>query len=144
MRSSKPILLVEDDRAETRIAQKALNDLDIMNELVHKEHGETALEYLMDEHKQKPCIILLDLKIPGLSGLEVLRTLKGRNAKPKIVVLTGRPSATNSLIEQINQTDDQEEKTLKLADEVINKPFDIEHLLTKIKDLTEKKSGVRF
>lgn len=79
-------------------------------------------------------LLLLDLKIPGVNGLNILRKLETKNTEFKVVVLTARPLRNQTLNEQMI-LDDEEEKILKKADEVINKPFDIELLLNKIKKL---------
>ena len=90
MRSSKPILLVEDDRLDAMIVRRALNDLKVTNELVHTASGEEALEYLRSEGNKKPCFILLDLNMPKTNGVDVLRIVKADEVLKKIpvVVLT--------------------------------------------------------
>jgi CheY-like chemotaxis protein len=90
MRSSKPILLVEDDRLDAMIVRRALNDLKVTNEIVHTASGEEALEYLRSEGNKKPCLILLDLNMPKTNGVDVLRIVKADEVLKKIpvVVLT--------------------------------------------------------
>jgi len=90
MRSSKPILLVEDDHLDAMIVRRALNDLKVTNEIVHTASGEEALEYLRSEGNKKPCIILLDLNMPKTNGVDVLRIVKADEVLKKIpvVVLT--------------------------------------------------------
>lgn len=90
MRNSKPILLVEDDNVDAMIAKRALGDLRITNPLVHAADGEQALRYLRDENNKKPCLILLDLNMPKMNGIEFLKTVKVDNGLRKIpvVVLT--------------------------------------------------------
>jgi len=90
MRSSKPILLVEDDRLDAMIVRRALNDLKVTNELVHTASGEEALEYLRSDGNKKPCFILLDLNMPKTNGVDVLRIVKADEVLKKIpvVVLT--------------------------------------------------------
>jgi CheY-like chemotaxis protein len=84
------ILLVEDDMVDAIIAKRALNDLKITNELVHKVDGEDALEYLSDKTNNKPCVILLDLNMPRMNGFEFLKIVKADDALKRIpvVVLT--------------------------------------------------------
>lgn len=90
MRSSKPILLVEDDRLDAMIVRRALNDLKVTNEIVHTASGEEALEYLRSEGNKKPCFILLDLNMPKTNGVDLLRIVKADEVLKKIpvVVLT--------------------------------------------------------
>jgi len=88
--SKKPILLVEDDRIDTMTVKRALKDLKVTNELVHRANGEEALEYLRNETNKKPCVILLDLNMPKMNGIEFLRIAKADEMLKKIpiVVLT--------------------------------------------------------
>lgn len=81
-------------------------------------------------------IVILDIKMPGLSGLDILEGVKGQNKELKVIVLTGRPLSKNLIEEQ--SYNDKEESLLGLADGIIGKPFDIEVLLGKIKELANK------
>ncbi len=90
MRRSKPILLVEDDNVNVMSVKRALKDLKVTNELVHTGDGEEALEYLRNESNRKPYVILLDLNMPKMDGIEFLKTIKNNEAfkNVPIVVLT--------------------------------------------------------
>jgi CheY-like chemotaxis protein len=90
MRNSKPILLVEDDRVDAMTVKRALKDLNVTNLLVHTLNGEEALEYLTGEGNERPCIILLDLNMPRMNGVELLKIIKTDDELKKIpvVVLT--------------------------------------------------------
>ncbi|MCX5638278.1 MAG: response regulator [Planctomycetota bacterium] len=90
MRSSKPILLVEDDRLDAMIVRRALSDLKVTNELVHTANGEEAVEYLRNEENKRPCLILLDLNMPKTNGVEFLRIIKADKVlkRTPVVVLT--------------------------------------------------------
>ncbi|MHC4364324.1 MAG: response regulator [Planctomycetota bacterium] len=93
MRNSKPILLVEDDDVDAMTAKRALGDLRITNPLVHAANGEQALRYLRDENNKKPCLILLDLNMPKMNGIEFLKTVKvddGLRTIPVVVLTTSR------------------------------------------------------
>ena len=87
MRSSKPILLVEDDRVDTMTVKRALKDLKVTNQLICTTNGEEALEYLRDETKKKPCVILLDLNMPKVNGIEFLKIAKADDELKKIPVI---------------------------------------------------------
>jgi CheY-like chemotaxis protein len=91
MKNTKPILLIEDDKVDAMTVQRALNDLKVKNPLVHKVNGEDALEYLRNGSKPKPCcVILLDLNMPRMNGIEFLKNVKTDDELKQIpvVVLT--------------------------------------------------------
>ena len=87
MRSSKPILLVEDDSVDALTVKRALADLKVTNTLIHKPNGEEALKYLTDTANPRPCIILLDLNMPKMNGIEFLRHVKTNDSLKKIPVV---------------------------------------------------------
>jgi len=55
----------------------AFGDLNVTNPVVHSRDGEEALEYLRDDNNRKPYIILLDLNMPKMNGIEFLKIIKG-------------------------------------------------------------------
>lgn len=85
------ILLVEDNPDDAGLAIRALKKHNLANNLLHLEDGVEALEFLFSEKLTKlPRLILLDLKMPKVDGIEVLRRIKEdaiRKVIP-IVVLT--------------------------------------------------------
>jgi len=90
MRSSRPILLVEDDRVDAMTVKRALKDLKVTNPLVNTPNGEEALGHLRNDSNKKPCVILLDLNMPRMNGIELLKIIKADDELKKIpvVVLT--------------------------------------------------------
>jgi CheY-like chemotaxis protein len=88
--TNKPILLVEDDQVDTMTVMRALKEIHVTNPLVHLENGEDAVNYLRDPQKEKPCIILLDLNMPIMNGIEFLQVVKNDNKVRciPVVVLT--------------------------------------------------------
>ena len=90
MKDSRPILLAEDDSVDAMTVKRALKDLKITNQLVHTTNGEEALEYLRDKDNTKPCLILLDLNMPKMNGIEFLKVVKADDLLKRIpvVVLT--------------------------------------------------------
>lgn len=87
---NKPILLVEDDQVDAMTVKRALKELHVTNPLTHAENGEEALAHLRDPANEVPCIILLDLNMPRMGGIELLQVIKHDEALRVIpvVVLT--------------------------------------------------------
>jgi len=77
------ILLVEDNLNDIELTTVALKQNHLVNEIVVARHGGEALDYLyrrgphQDRARANPIVVLLDLKMPKVDGLEVLRQLKG-------------------------------------------------------------------
>ncbi|MCX6029382.1 MAG: response regulator [Chloroflexi bacterium] len=95
--NEKVILLVEDNRDDEELTLLALKESNILNEVVVARDGVETLDYLFGAGKwagrdpsRRPQIILLDLKLPKLGGLEVLERLRAdpRTALIPVVVLT--------------------------------------------------------
>jgi two-component system response regulator len=77
MSTQVEILLVEDDPNDAELAIRALKKAGLANNLVHVQDGEEALHFLFnDHHHTAPKVILLDIKMPKVDGIEVLRQLK--------------------------------------------------------------------
>jgi CheY-like chemotaxis protein len=87
MRTKKPILLVEDDRIDAMTVQRALKDVKVLNQLIIRENGEEALEFLRDDTQVKPAIILLDLNMPRMNGIEFLEVAKTDDSVKNIPVI---------------------------------------------------------
>jgi CheY-like chemotaxis protein len=90
MKTDETILLVEDDVVDAMTVKRALKDLNVTNQLIVKGNGEEALAFLCDDTNEKPCIIILDLNMPKMNGIELLRALKQHEQLRRIpaVVLT--------------------------------------------------------
>ena len=88
--TNKPILLIEDDQVDTMTVKRALKEIHVTNSLVHVENGEEAIHYLRDSGQEKPCIMLLDLNMPIMNGIEFLQVVKNDDQLRRIpvVVLT--------------------------------------------------------
>ena len=76
MKGTRPILLVEDDKVDAMAVKRAVKDLKITNELTIVGDGEQALEFLKNPKNPRPCLILLDINMPRMNGIEFLRVAK--------------------------------------------------------------------
>lgn len=90
MRSPNPILLVEDDAVDALTIKKAFKEIKLTNELVHVRNGEEAMKYLISGDQEMPCMILLDINMPKMNGIEFLEVRKKHKQLTTIpvVVLT--------------------------------------------------------
>jgi CheY-like chemotaxis protein len=97
MMTKKIILLVEDNPSDADLTRRALSKGHISNDLVVAEDGQDALDYLRGEGvyfgravSETPSVILLDLKLPKVSGLDVLRVVRAdaRLRRIPVVILT--------------------------------------------------------
>jgi len=84
MNKKQTILLVEDDKVDIRSIKRALDDLHVINPLVVRNNGEEALKYLRNEANERPGLILLDLRMPRMNGIEFLKVIK-KDDKLKII-----------------------------------------------------------
>jgi two-component system response regulator len=93
MNSLKRILLVEDSLRDAELVLEALIESHLANEVVHVRDGADALDYLYrrgefaGRSNGQPAVVLLDLKMPKVDGLEVLRQIKSDPALKVIPVL---------------------------------------------------------
>ena len=104
MRADKAILLVEDNPDDEALTLRALRRNDIRNEVVIARDGVEALDYLFGtgahagrDTRVQPQVVLLDLKLPRLGGLEVLERLRGdaRTSLLPVVILTTSNEASD-------------------------------------------------
>ncbi|MBU2649400.1 MAG: response regulator [Bacteroidetes bacterium] len=94
------ILLVEDNPNDVELTIRALNKHKLVNKVHVVQDGEEALDFMFcrgkysnRDEKRQPRVILLDLKLPKVSGLEVLEELKGNDKTrhvPVVVLTTSR------------------------------------------------------
>lgn len=91
------ILIVEDNQEDAELTKRALTKHNLANKIVHLEDGAEALDFIYAQGNyserdinQIPRVILIDLKMPKVSGLEVLQKIKSdpRLKKIPVVILT--------------------------------------------------------
>jgi CheY-like chemotaxis protein len=97
------ILLVEDDPAHAEIVRRSLSDSRIANRVVHVNDGQAAMDYLFHEGEYSdpvghpiPSLILLDLRLPRVDGMEVLHRIKNDETLrhiPTVVLTTSAAEA---------------------------------------------------
>ncbi len=94
MFSQVEILLVEDNIHDAEMTIRALKKVNLANNLIHVRDGEEALDFVFAQGKfagreisRLPKVILLDIKMPKVDGIEVLRQLKTRDSSKIIPVV---------------------------------------------------------
>jgi DNA-binding response OmpR family regulator len=119
------ILIVEDEHAVARGIQYALQQEGYT--VVLARSGEEGLEIAVG---QAPDLVLLDVRLPGIDGFEVLRRLRAAGSKSPVLMLTAR--------------DDEVDKVIGLelgADDYMTKPFGLRELLSRVKALLRRAYG---
>ena len=119
------ILIVEDEHAVARGIQYALQQEGY--EVTVARSGEEGLDFATH---QAPDLVVLDVRLPGMDGFEVLRRIRATDGKMPILVLTAR--------------DDEVDKVIGLelgADDYLTKPFGLRELMSRIKALLRRAYG---
>ncbi len=120
------VLVVEDDPTVGSYVQRGLEEQRMQVDLV--DDGSTGLERASTDIYD---VIVLDLRLPGLSGVEVLRTLRDRGVSTPVLVLTA-----NDVVESKVQA-------LRTgADDYVTKPFAFEELLARVEALIRRPKSV--
>lgn len=122
----KSIMLVEDDQVDTMTVRRALKELHVTNPLQHVENGEEALSFLRNPANPQPCLILLDLNMPIMGGIEFLQIAKKDEA------LKGIPVVVLTTSEE--QEDKVESFQLGVAG-YMRKPVDYPHFVEMIRTI---------
>lgn len=127
------ILLVEDNEADIRLIKEALKDTRIYNDLYEAKDGQQALDFLRSRNGVNPDhiipgLVLLDLYMPKVNGIDVLKTIK---EDPKL-----------RRIPVVIMTSSQEEEDIARAYELqancyINKPVDFDQLIKVVKTIED-------
>lgn len=96
------ILLIEDNDLDAELTMRALREYNMGNKIVRLSDGQEALNYFFsskDKPNEIPRVILLDLKLPGINGLEVLQQLKSHEFTQAIPVVILTSSTEESDIQ---------------------------------------------
>jgi CheY-like chemotaxis protein len=92
MRDQRAILLIENDPVDQEAIRRCFKELNIANPLLIKPSAEEALSLLHERESSLPCLILLDLQMPGMGGIGFLNEVKEKKGdkfkKIPVVVLT--------------------------------------------------------
>lgn len=121
------ILLVEDDRPLALGLQKALQTQGYA--VNHVETGKAALHVITTE---KPDILVLDIGLPDISGLDILKKLRKKETSLPVLLLTARDS-----------TDDKVAGLDSGADDYLPKPFEMSELFARLRVLERRLSSVK-
>ncbi|WP_416757172.1 response regulator [Roseateles sp. So40a] len=128
----KPILLVEDDARDLELTLVALERSQLANEVIVVRDGAEALDYLLregthaDRAEGNPAVILLDLKLPKVNGLEVLKAVRGTAGLKSIPVVMLTSSQTESDVVQSYELG---------VNAYVVKPVEFKQFVTAIADL---------
>lgn len=129
----KVILLVEDNPDDEMLTKRALRKNNIANEIVVAHDGVEALEYLFAtgayegrDPQEMPQVVLLDLKMPRMNGLDVLRRMRAddRTRLLPVVIFTSSKEERD-IVESYNLG----------ANSYIRKPVDFDHFVEAIRQL---------
>ena len=120
------ILLIEDNPDDVELTRMALADNNIANELVVATSGDAALAILFADDAAAPLLILLDLKLPRVNGVEVLRRIREhpRTRLVPVIVLTSSDEQRD-LIESYSLG----------ANSYVRKPVDYTEFVTAVRQL---------
>ena len=114
----KKILIVEDSPSVYLPIKEQLEETNMFNEIIIAEDGKSALDLILNEEID---IIILDLKLPVLSGTEILKILEKNNIERHIIVMSGEQQLITEMI-QLNLN----------IEAYFSKPFEIERLMRKV------------
>lgn len=128
------ILIIEDDR---EMCEELAEILRMEGYSVDQANDGNEGKKMVDKGDYD--VVLLDLKLPGISGSELIRHIK-KNREASVIVITGKP-LTSELHEMLEPEDQEDLDTIELADEFAEKPFKIEAVLRTIRKLMDESAG---
>ena len=98
--TKKTILLIEDCPAQAKLAQYAFKEMAIPNPIIHYSNGYQLLEHLNDRGSKDIAFVLLDLNMPEINGLDVLRKIQENHVFRSLPVLVYSSSGYEDDIEE--------------------------------------------
>ena len=129
--SRNGILIIEDDR---EMCEELAEILRMEGYAVDQANDGNEGKKMVDSGDYD--VVLLDLKLPGISGSELIRHIN-KNRQARVIVITGKP-LTSELHEMLEPEDQEDLDAVELADEFVEKPFNIEVVLSTIRKLMDE------
>jgi len=132
MSAIRTILLAEDSTADAEMAIDALREANLVNPIVHVEDGVEAMDYLLrrgayaDRPEGLPAVLLLDIKMPRMDGMEVLRSIREDDqlkTMPVVILSSSREESDLARSWDLG------------ANAYVVKPVDIDQFFTAVKTL---------
>jgi two-component system, response regulator len=123
------ILLIEDDDQDAELTMRAMHEYNIGNKIIRLIDGQEALDYFFSPksvENEIPRLILLDIKLPGINGLEVLKSLKNSEITKTIPVVILTSSTQEKDIQTCYQLG---------VNSYISKPVEFDNFVATMKTL---------
>lgn len=118
------VLLVDDEKDFVETMSKRLEKRNI--KIAKAFSGEEALEYIVDNPKTE--VVILDVKMPGMDGRQVLQEIKSKHPLIEVIMLTGHATVESGI------------EGMKLgAYDYLTKPCELDHLIAKVDEAANKK-----
>ena len=130
MQFTRTVLCIDDDEDDRQMVCEAVGEIDASIEVIHASRGEEALEYLRKakEEQKLPCLIMMDIRMPGMGGRDLILELEKDHVLAKI------PRAVfSTFISPIDK-----EFFSAHGAETVRKPTDFETLLKVVEDILRK------
>ncbi|MDL5367159.1 response regulator [Xanthomonas sp. NCPPB 2654] len=132
MTAIRTILLAEDSPADAEMAVDALRDARLANPIVHVEDGVEAMDYLLrrgayaDREEGLPAVLLLDIKMPRMDGLEVLKLVRTDESLKRLPVV---------ILSSSREESDLARSWDLGVNAYVVKPVDVDQFFTAVKTL---------
>jgi two-component system response regulator len=131
--NQRTIVLIEDNQSDAELAKRVLKKIGNTDPIVHLEDGQDALNYFFNRDKydvskqeSTPALVLLDLKLPIIDGIEVLKQLRSNPLTKNLIIV--------ALTSSVEETDVQ--KTYDLGvNSYIKKPVDYNSFIEIMKQI---------
>lgn len=128
MSALKKLLILEDDKEMCEELSKILKEEGYDVDMAFD--GDSAKSTIQKNNHE---VYILDMKVPGIGGLGLLREIKDKSPQTKVLIISANPAINRFLKD--GASEGREFEALKLADGIISKPFYIEELLETLHKL---------